>query len=144
MVPTSWPTRLDHLLRRLDRRLHIDHSGRSEWIWAVPAAGFVVTLGMIVGADLMAGAGFAPALLAGLLLGVPLGAIMAGFSIAYMTPAEGRADGPDDDGHRPPEDGPPPTGPPGWWAGMWAGDDAPPPPVPREPAAASRPRAAAG
>ena len=35
-------------LRGLDRRLGIDHSDRSEWIWAIPLLTFVGTLSLFV------------------------------------------------------------------------------------------------
>src|SRR6267143_768967 len=60
--------------RALDRRLHIDHTGRSEWIWAVPVLSFLGTFALI-------------ALL--------IAALIAGMSVAYMTP---EAEPADDDG----------------------------------------------
>ncbi len=35
-------------LRRLDRMLGLDRGGRSEWLWAIPAAVFGVTVGVFL------------------------------------------------------------------------------------------------
>jgi hypothetical protein len=98
-------------LRALDRRLHIDNRGRSEWIWAVPIAGCLATLVLFV----LQGAlisGTTPALY------VPIGLLVAGviggMSVAYMTP-EADQGGPDDGGSDPPPPAPEP--PPGGWSG---------------------------
>jgi len=79
-------------LRALDRRLHIDHTGRSEWIWAAPAFTFLGTVGMVIFAG-VAVSGTTPLLFTP--IAVLLGLLMAGMSIAYMTPAD---DGGDDGG----------------------------------------------
>ncbi|MGA8016924.1 MAG: hypothetical protein WCB85_13500 [Candidatus Dormiibacterota bacterium] len=113
---------LERRLRRLDRRLGIDHSGRSEWVWAVPALAFVGTLAMLIALDLIGGGGIVLTLLLGLPLGLICAAVMAGLSIAYMTPADEDHDDPG-----PPRDhDPEPIPPPGWW-GVMAADRAPDP-----------------
>jgi ABC-type transport system involved in cytochrome c biogenesis permease subunit len=69
-------------LRRLDRQLHIDHRGRSEWIWLAPALTFLVVLGVTVFVGVIS---HVPA---GLF--VPVAVIIAiaitSISIGYMTP----------------------------------------------------------
>ncbi len=105
---------LERRLRRLDRRLGIDHSGRSEWVWAVPALAFVGTLAMLIALDLIGGGGIVLTLLLGLPLGLICAAVMAGLSIAYMTPSDEQDDGPGPPRDRPPE----PIQPPAWWARM--------------------------
>jgi hypothetical protein len=97
--------RVSAWFRGLDRRLHIDHGGRSEWIWAVPVLSFLGTLGLFVlqGAVISA---TSPALY--IPLGLVLAAVMAGMSVAYMTPEpeavdEGRDGGSEFAGRRPPE-----------------------------------------
>jgi hypothetical protein len=80
--------------RALDRRLHIDHSGRSEWIWAVPILTFAGTLAMVVVAGAVT-SGATPALYVP--IGLVVGLLMGGMSVAYMTPAPDDG-GPGDDG----------------------------------------------
>jgi hypothetical protein len=121
--------------RALDRRLGIDHRGRSEWIWAAPVFTFVGTCVLVT----IAGAittGTTPLLYAP--IAVLLGLIMAGMSIAYMTPEDG-AGGDDggDGGSRPV-----PTQPPAPlrdWSHWLDGPQAPQ--LPEEPAT-PRPRTA--
>ena len=81
--------------RALDRRLHIDHTGRSEWIWAVPICTFLATFALLVvqGAVI---SGTSPALYTPIALLVA--AVIAGMSVAYMTP---EAEPDDDDGGSP-------------------------------------------
>ena len=121
--------RVSDRFRALDRRLHIDHRGRSEWIWAVPILSFAgsFVLVALVGA-LTAGVSAA--------LYVPMGLIIAaataGMSIAYMTPEPDTPGDPgDDDGgqhERPPHR--PPSPPRPAWA-RWLGQtDLPPEPAP--------------
>ena len=120
----------------LDRRLHIDHRGRSEWIWAVPILSFAGSFALVavVGAFT---AGVTAALY------VPMGLIIAlataGMSVAYMTPeADTPGDDRDDGGQheRPPQ--PQPTLPRGWarWLSEWREHDVElpdePPPAPRK------------
>jgi hypothetical protein len=123
--------------RALDRRLHIDHNGGSEWIWAVPILSFAGAFALVavVGAFT---AGVTAALY------VPMGLIIAvataGMSVAYMTPeADTPGDDRDDGGQheRPPQ--PQPTPPrSGWarWLDEWRERDVElpdePRPVPRE------------
>jgi hypothetical protein len=78
-------------LRRLDGRLGIDHSGRSEWIWAVPAAILLATLGGFIVIGQITGMSA--------IVAAPIGAViavvMAGLAVAYMTPvADDAAAGP--------------------------------------------------
>src|ERR1035437_3878399 len=42
-------------LRQLDRRLHIDDSEESEWVWAIPVVGFAVTVAILIVAGVMSG-----------------------------------------------------------------------------------------
>lgn len=85
-------THLDRRLRELDRRLGIDHSGRSEWAWAVPAFIFLATAGMFIGYIQFGGGSILLTLAAGVPLGLVSGAVLAGLSIGYMTPAEDAED----------------------------------------------------
>lgn len=135
---TAWNralTGLDRRLRRLDQRLGIDHSGRSELIWAVPVLTFLGTFAMIMAMSWRGGLG---------LLGIPgaviAGLVMAGMSVAYMTPVadEPGDDDPGDGGGRgstrlpPPgprttaEEAPSPAPPP-WWSGLDTPADEPAP-----------------
>jgi hypothetical protein len=125
--------RVSARFRALDRRLHIDHRGRSEWIWAVPILTFAGTfvLVAVVGAVT---AGVTPALY------VPIGLIMAlassGMSIAYMTPEPDAPgdEGGDDGGQHAREPAPPPTRPShgrAWWERAWRDTELPDEPRPR-------------
>jgi hypothetical protein len=82
-------------LRALDHRLHIDHSGRSEWIWAVPVLGFLGTFALVIvqGAVI---SDTTPALYTPIAL--LIAGVIAGLSIAYMRPEADPADGSDDGG----------------------------------------------
>jgi len=107
--------RVSGRFRALDRRLHIDHHGRSEWIWAVPILSFAgsFVLVALVGAIT---AGVSPSLYVP--MGLIIAAATAGMSIAYMTPEpDAPGDPGDDDGgqhERPPH--PPPSPPRQGWA----------------------------
>ena len=108
-LPPSFGDRLGRGLRQLDRRLGIDHSGRSEWVWAVPAAIFVATAIMFI-AYIQIGSGSAAlTLAAGVPLGMLSGAVLAGLSVGFMTPAELEDDS-GGDGGRPADPGLPPGG----------------------------------
>jgi len=74
--------RLDARLRRLDDRLGIDHSGRSEWVWLGPLGTLLGTIALICAVGVSSGVGAALYVPIGLVLAV----VMAGMSIAYMTP----------------------------------------------------------
>lgn len=100
---------LGRRLRRLDARLHIDHQGRSEWVWAGPVLTLLGTVALVVVFGIRSGidaAMYVP-------LALLLGAAMAGMSIAYMTPAsDDQNPPPDDGGHdHDPGAGPPPPQP---------------------------------
>jgi len=105
--------------RALDRRLHIDHRGRSEWIWAAPIGTLVGTFGLVVAVGVVT-AGVSAALYVP--IGLILAVLTAGMSVAYMTP---EPDSPGDDrgdggsGHEP-EPGPAPR--PLDWA-LWLPDE---------------------
>ena len=103
--------------RALDRRLHIDHRGRSEWIWAVPIGTLMGTFGLVVAVGAFT-AGVSAALYVP--IGLILAVLTAGMSVAYMTPepdspGEDRGDG----GEHKPEPGPAPR--PLDWA-LWLPD----------------------
>jgi hypothetical protein len=83
-------------LRRLDGVLGIDHAGRSEWFWAIPA---LVLLGTVAGFLVIGQITTAP-LTVSLPNGVVIALVMAGLSVACMSPAD---DNPSGDG--PPGDG---------------------------------------
>jgi len=126
---------LSERFRALDRLLHIDHRGRSEWILAVPILSFAgaFVLVAIVGAVT---AGVSAALY------VPMGLVIAlataGMSVAYMTPeADTPGDDRDDGGQARAPATPQPTLPRGWarWLGEWRERDVE---LPDEPAPAPR------
>jgi hypothetical protein len=94
-------------LRALDRRLGIDHSDRSEWIWAIPLLTFLGTLSLFV--VLQRTSGITPVVAAP--VGLVCAAVMAGMSVAYMTPVADEVDG--DNG--PGQDDGVPSLPGGWW-----------------------------
>src|SRR5438445_10629046 len=76
--------RVSDRFRRLDRRLHIDRGGRSEWVWAIPIGGFAIWVATLVVAGVMTGvwaAEFVPtALLEGL--------VISGLFVACLAPEE--------------------------------------------------------
>lgn len=115
---------LGRRLRRLDARLGIDHSGRSEWVWAIPALTLLATLGIVLYMGVATDMGVGVAIPVGLIGGL----FMAGMSIAYMTPMDEARDeepgppGPREDEPPAPRDG----GPPAWWTSS----PAPPRPSP--------------
>jgi hypothetical protein len=98
--------------RALDRRLHIDHSGRSEWIWAVPFLTLAGTLGLVVVAGSVM-SGTSPALY--LPIGLLVGVLMAGMSVAYMTPADEDERGDEGDGGSRRQTSGPPAPIDHWW-----------------------------
>jgi hypothetical protein len=106
------PLRIGHSvsqrLRRLDRRLGIDHSDRSEWIWAVPLLTFLGTLSLFL--VLQRTSGISPVVAAPVALVCAL--VMAGMSAAYMTPVADETDENDAPGS---DDGRVPALPGGWW-----------------------------
>ena len=122
--------RLSERFQALDRTLHIDHRGRSEWIWAVPIFTLLATFGLFLAAGLLT-PGISPALYVP--IGVFVAVIMAGMSIAYMTP---EADSPGDGGGDGGEPVPAPTTPPrpGWLRALRDSN------LPDEPAAPRRER----
>lgn len=110
---------LNRNLRRLDRRLGIDHAGRSEWVWAIPAFSFLATLGIVLYMGVVTEMGIGVAIPVGL-----IGALfMGGLSVAYMTPVDvderssgDQGPGPDKPPHTPQ---PPDTNqPPAWWVSL--------------------------
>jgi hypothetical protein len=93
-------------LRRLDERLHIDHGHRGEWIWLAPLGTLLGTVALVCAVGVTSGVGaalYAP-------IAVLLGVVMAGMSIAYMTPSVDAEPG-DDGGSPRPDDAPPPAPP---------------------------------
>ena len=118
---------LNRNLRRLDHTLGIDHTGRSEWIWAIPAFSFLATLGVVLYMGVVTEMGIGVAIPVGL-----IGAVfMGGLSVAYMTPVDvderrsgDHGPGPDNPPRGPQP--PPPDGPPTWWVTLAADPTAPP------------------
>jgi hypothetical protein len=101
-------------LRRLDGLLHIDRGGRSEWDWAIPIAGFLVTVAILVVAGVMSGVWAAEYIPTALVVGL----VMAGLFVACMAP---EAVPPEDDrgdggGDGEPSQSPPPLDPRVWRA----------------------------
>ncbi|HEY6379006.1 MAG TPA: hypothetical protein VI316_07480 [Candidatus Dormibacteraeota bacterium] len=121
---------LSRQLRRLDSKLGIDHSGRSEWVWAIPAVTLLATLGIVLYMGVATDMGVGVAIPVGLIGGL----FMAGMSIAYMTPmdeepdGEGPEPGSGGDGPPAPRDG----GPPASWTSV--------PAPPRPPDTAGKPQ----
>jgi hypothetical protein len=99
-------------LRRLDRRLHIDHRGQSEWFWAIPAIAFAATLAILVIAGVMSGVWAAEYIPTGLVIAL----VIAGLLVACMTPEEAPPE--DDRGDRGPDTEPSST-PPRFDPGIW-------------------------
>lgn len=93
-------------LRQLDRLLHIDHGAQGEWDWAIPIAGFVVTVAILVVAGVMSGVWAAEYIPTSLVVGL----VIAGLFVACMTP---EALPPEDDhgGNRGPDTEPSATPP---------------------------------
>ena len=107
-------------LRRLDRRLHINHGRRSEWFWAIPLAGFAVTAAILLVAGVMTGVWAAEYIPTALIEGL----VIAGLFLACLSPDGAPADG--DPGDRGPDAEPPPTPPPfdpTVWVALLAGSD---------------------
>ena len=118
-------TRVADALRGLDRRLHIDRDGGSEWAWAVPAAAFVVTVTILVTAGVMSGVWAAEYIPTGLVVGL----VIAGLLVACAAPEEVPPD--IDHGDRGPDREPPSTPPrldPDIWVALLAGSGTDPEP----------------
>jgi len=118
-------TRVSDALRGLDRRLHIDRDGGSEWAWAVPAAAFVVTLAILVTAGVMSGVWAVEYIPTGLVVGL----VIAGLLVACAAPEEVPPD--IDHGERGPDREPPSTPPrfdPDIWVALLAGSGTDPEP----------------
>lgn len=97
--------RVSDSLRRLDRRLHIDHGRRSEWFWVIPLAGFAVTAAILVVAGAMTGVWAAEYIPTALVEGL----VIAGLFLACLSPDAAPADG--GPGDRGPDSEPSPTPP---------------------------------
>ena len=123
--------------RALDRRLRIDHRGRSEWIWAVPIAGFLATFALFAVQGVVV-SGVTPALWVP--VGLLIAGVMGGMSVAFMTP-EADGGGSDDGGSE--RRDPPPDRPHDGWSGWLR---TPADQLPREPGRSPqrRPREPAG
>ena len=127
----SFGARVSARFRALDRRLHIDHRGRSEWIWAVPILTFAGSFALVTVVGVVT-SGVSAALY------VPIGLIVAlataGMSVAYMTPEpDAPEEGGDDGGQHAREPAPPPGKPrPGWawWQRSWRDAELPEEPAP--------------
>jgi hypothetical protein len=122
-------TRVCDALRGLDRRLHIDRDGGSEWAWAVPAAAFVVTVAILVTAGAMSGVWAVEYIPTGLVVGL----VIAGLLVACASPEEVPPDIDHDD--RGPDREPPSTPPrldPDIWVALLSGSDTDPEPAGHE------------
>jgi hypothetical protein len=101
-------------LRRLDGLLQIDRGGRSEWDWAIPIGGFLVTAAILIVAGVMSGVWAAEYIPTALVVGL----VIAGLFVACMAP---EAVPPEDDrgnggGHGEPSESPPGLDPRVWMA----------------------------
>ena len=116
-------SRISDRLRRLDRRLHINHSRSSEWFWLIPLAGFALTAAILVIAGVMTGVWAAEYIPTALIEGL----VIAGLFVACLAPETAPQD--DDPGDRGPgtEPGPaPPQFDPTLWAALLASPDGEP------------------
>lgn len=84
-------------LRQLDRRLHIEHSEESEWVWAIPVVGFVVTAAILIVAGVLSGVWAAEYIPTALVIGI----VMSGLFVACMQPEAVARE--DDQGNRGPD-----------------------------------------
>jgi hypothetical protein len=107
-------------LRRLDRRLHINHGRRSEWFWVIPLAGFAVTAAILVVAGAMTGVWAAEYIPTALVEGL----VIAGLFLACLSPDAAPTDG--GPGDRGPDTEPSPAPPqfdPTVWVALLADAD---------------------
>jgi DNA-binding transcriptional LysR family regulator len=114
--------RISDRLRRLDRRLHINHGRSSEWFWLIPLAGFALTAAILVVAGVMTGVWAAEYIPTALIEGL----VIAGLFVACLAP---EAAPPDDPGDRGPDVEPVPPPPqfdPTLWAALLADSDGEP------------------
>jgi len=106
----------------LDRRLRIDSSQQSEWIWAVPVAVFAITVAILVFAGAKCGAWPGEYISTALVVGL----VISGLFVAGMLPEDVPAE--NGQGHRGPDpepsSSPPPFDPTIWLspAAPWAVD----------------------
>src|ERR1035437_4561199 len=101
-------------LRQLDRRLHIDDSEESEWVWAIPVVGFAVTVAILIVAGVMSGVWAAEYIPTALVVGL----VISGLFVACMLPEDIPPE--HDQGNRGPDTEPsatPPRVPPPGWVG---------------------------
>ena len=107
-------------LRQLDRRLHIDDSEESEWVWAIPVVGFAVTVAILIVAGVMSGVWAAEYIPTALVVGL----VISGLFVACMPP---EAVPPEhDQGNRGPDTEPsatPPRFDPTVWLALLADSD---------------------
>jgi len=87
--------------RRLDRRLHIDRSGRSEWVWAIPVLGFVLWVATLVVVGVMKGVWAAEYIPTAIIEGLVVGGLFVACIVPEAAPPE------NDQGDRGPETEPP-------------------------------------
>ena len=115
--------RISDRLCRLDRRLHINHSRRSEWFWVIPLAGFAVTAAILVVAGVMTGVWAAEYIPTALIEGL----VIAGLFVACLAPDSAPTDS--DPGDRGPDTEPsstPPPFDPAVWVALLADSDVDP------------------
>jgi hypothetical protein len=121
-------------LHGLDRRLHIDDSGRSSWAWAAPLIGFVVPLAVLVVAGVMSGVWAAEYIPTAIVVGV----VIAGLFVACMLP-ETSPPWDEGDDHQPEgEPAVPPAFDPAVWLPLLCSADNDPVVAAPEPVGASR------
>jgi hypothetical protein len=103
-------------LRRLDRRLGIDHSGKSEWVWAIPALGFVAAVAILVIAGVMSGVWAAEYIPTGVVIGL----VISGLLVACMAPETVPPENDHGDDRRPGTEpsSTPPRSDPGIWKAL--------------------------
>lgn len=112
--------RISDRLRRLDRRLHINHGRRSEWFWVIPLGGFALTAAILVVAGATTGVWAAEYIPTALIEGL----VIAGLFLACLSPDTAPTDG--DPGDRGPDTEPSPAPPqfdPTVWVALLADSD---------------------
>ena len=121
--------RVSDRFRRLDRRLHIDRGGRSEWVWAIPIGGFAVWVVTLVVAGVMTGVWAAEFIPTALLEGL----VISGLFVACLAPEEAPpATNQDDRGPDTESPSTPPRTHPAVWLALLADLSADPVPTDRD------------
>jgi hypothetical protein len=117
----TFSKRVSDQFRRLDRLLHIDRRGQTEWVWAIPILGFFMWVATLLAIGLRTGVWAAEFIPTALLEGL----VIAGLFVACTVPDGVPSD--DDQGNRGPGNEPlpmPPRSDPAIWLALLADLDA--------------------